>query len=139
MNRAPSIDEYEAVRAAVQAYVDACGAADADALRAALHPQWTMYGIDELSVETATSAADFVAWVDDQVPPTGYRATITELDIAGDAAAATLVEEKYYDINYVIYFTLVRYGQGWTITTKTFSQVPPKERRGASCQDAREI
>ena len=128
MNRAPSIDEYEAVRAAVQAYVDACGAADADALRAALHPQWTMYGIDELSVETATSAADFVAWVDDQVPPTGYRATITELDIAGDAAAATLVEEKYYDINYVIYFTLVRYGQGWTITTKTFSQVPPKER-----------
>lgn len=128
MNRVPSIDEYEAVRAAVQAYVDACASADAHALRAALHPQWTMYGIDELSVETATSAADFVAWVDDQAPPTGYRATITELDIAGDAAAATLVEEKYYDIDYVIYFTLVRYGQGWTITTKTFSQVPPKKR-----------
>ncbi|MCZ3388419.1 MAG: nuclear transport factor 2 family protein [Actinomycetia bacterium] len=124
----PAIHEYEGVRAAVQAYADACALADAEALRAALHPRWTMYGIDELSVETATGADDFVDWVDGQVPPTGYRATITNIDIAGDAAKATLVEEKYYDIDYVIYFTLVRYDGAWSITTKTFSQVPPKER-----------
>lgn len=123
-----AIGENEAARAAVQAYVDACALADPEALRAALHPQWTMYGIDETSVETATSVDDFVAWVADQEPPKGYRATITALDVSGDAAVATLVEEKYYGIDYVIYFTLVRYGQGWTITTKTFSQVPPKER-----------
>ncbi len=123
-----AIDEYEDVRDAVQAYVDACGLADAEALRAALHPSWTMYGIDELSVEMATSAGDFVDWVDGQTPPTGYRATITAIDIAGDAATATLVEEKYYDIDYVIYFTLVRYDGAWSITTKTFSQVPPSER-----------
>ena len=111
-----------------RAYVDACESADAEALRAALHPRWTMYGIDDLSVETGASVDDFVAWVDDQAPPVGYRATITQIDIVGDAALATLVEENYYGIDYVIYFTLVRYGKAWAITTKTFSQVPPKGR-----------
>ena len=124
----PAIDEYEGVRASIQAYVDACALADAEALRASLHPMWTMYGIDQLSVDTAAGVDDFVAWVAEQAPPVGYRATITNIDVAGDAATATLVEEKYYDIDYVIFFTLVRYDGAWAITTKTFSQVPPRER-----------
>jgi len=119
------IEEYEAVRAAVQRYVDACVAADHDALRAALHPKWTMSGIDAEATDAATPAADFVAWVAEQSPPAGYRATITHVEIAGDAASATLVEESYYGIDYVIFFTLVRYEGVWAIVTKTYSQVPP--------------
>jgi hypothetical protein len=118
------IDEYSAVRSAVQRYVDACLGADDGALRAALHPAWTMYGID-FATDIAVSVDEFVAWVGDQARPTGYRATITHLEIAGDAATATLVEENYYDVDYVIYFTLVRYDGVWSIVTKTHSQVPP--------------
>jgi KaiC/GvpD/RAD55 family RecA-like ATPase len=123
-----TIDEYESIRAAIQAYVDACALADAEALRASLHPMWAMYGIDELSVDTAAGVDDFVAWVAEQAPPVGYRAAITNIDVAGDAATATLVEEKYYDIDYVIFFTLVRYDGAWAITTKTYSQGPPRRR-----------
>ena len=113
------------MRAAIQRYVDACKTADHDALRAALHPKWTMSGVDAEATDAATSVDDFVAWVADQEAPAGYRATIAQLDIAGDAASATLVEESYYGVDYVIFFTLVRYEGSWAIVNKTYSQVPP--------------
>jgi len=119
------IEQYEAVRAAVQDYVQACLAADGRALRDALHPRWTMYGIDANAIDAGASVDDFVAWVSEQAPPAGFRSTITHLEIAGDAAVATLVEESYYDTDYVTFFTLVRYDGVWEIVTKTYSQVPP--------------
>jgi len=118
------IEEYEAVRTALQRYVDACRSADPDALRAALHPAWTMYGIDDDTVDVAAAPDEFVQWLRDQDPPAGYRASVTRIDIAGHAACATLVEENYYGLDYVIYFTLVRYDGVWRIVTKTYSQVP---------------
>lgn len=118
------IEEYEAVRAAIQRYVVACQAADHIAVRAALHPKWTMSGVDAEATDAGATLADFVSWVAEHSPPDGYRATITHLDIAGDAASATLVEESYYGVDYVIFFTLVRYDREWAIMTKTYSQVP---------------
>lgn len=118
-----TIGEVSAVRSAIQAYVDACAAADAEALRTSLHPKWVMYGVDSVGADEATDVTDFVAWVGEQQPPPGYRATIGHVDISGDAAIATLLEESYYDTDYVIYFTLVRYSDRWQITTKTYSQV----------------
>lgn len=82
-----------------------------------------MYGVDSVGADEATDVTDFVAWVGEQQPPPGYRATIGHVDISGDAAIATLLEESYYDTDYVIYFTLVRYSDRWQITTKTYSQV----------------
>jgi hypothetical protein len=120
-----AIDEYEAVHSTVQRYVDACMAADGDALRAALHPKWTMYGIDAGATDVAATVDEFVGWVKEQAPPDGYRATITHIEIAGDAAVATLVEESYYDTDYVVFFTLVRYESAWSVVCKTYSQIPP--------------
>ncbi|MEO8106527.1 MAG: nuclear transport factor 2 family protein [Actinomycetes bacterium] len=117
--------DVEAVQAAVQEYVQACARADPDALRGALHPAWTMYGIDSLAVDVGTGVEDFVEWVGQQRPPDGYRASIAQVDIAGDAAVATLREENYYGVDYTIFFTLVRYDGVWQITTKTHSQIPP--------------
>lgn len=122
--------EEEAVRAAVQAYVDACASADANALREALHPAWTMYGIDSLGVDAGTGRAVYVEWVGEQQPPHGYLATISQVDVAGIAAMATLLEENYYGIDYTIFFTLVRYDGTWRITSKTYSQMPPVEPQG---------
>ncbi len=122
------IEEYEAVRAAIQRYVVACQAADHLAVRAALHPKWTMSGVDVETTDAGATLEDFVSWVAEHSPPDGYRTTITHLDIAGDAASATLVEESYYGVDYVIFFTLVRYDREWAIVTKTYSQVPPDSR-----------
>ncbi len=121
---ATSVEQVEEVRAAVQLYVDACAAADTEALRSALHPRWTMYGVDSESTDIASDVDDFVGWVGAHEPPVGYDATISEIHLAGRAAVATLVESNYYGIDYVIYFTLVRYDDKWTITTKTFGEVP---------------
>ena len=119
------IDDLEAVRAAVQRYVDACTRADSEALRSALHPAWRMYGIEPapLDEEVAVPVEEYVAWVAERQPPVGYRATITQVEISSDVAMATLVEEKYYDIDYIVFFTLVRSGGTWCIVTKTYSRV----------------
>ena len=121
----PSLDEYEAIREAVQRYVDACLIADHDLLRSALHPKWTMYGIDDGATDVAVTVDEFVGWVRDREPPEGYRAEITNVESAKHVAAATLVEENYYGIDYVIFFSLVRYDGRWTIVTKSYSQVSP--------------
>lgn len=118
------LDDAEAVRAAVQGYVDACRDADPEMLRAALHPAWTMYGIDSDTVDVAAAPDEFVQWLQDQDSPAGYRAGITRIDVAGHAACATLVEESYYGIDYVVFFTLVRYDGRWQVVTKTYSEVP---------------
>jgi hypothetical protein len=119
------IDDLNAVRAAVQRYVDACTNADSQALRSALHPAWRMYGIEPspLDEEVAVPVDEYVAWVADRQPPVGYRATITQVEITADVAMATLVEEKYYDIDYIVFFSLVRSGGTWCIVTKTYSGV----------------
>jgi Putative lumazine-binding len=117
------IDDLDAVRAAVQRYVDACTNADSEALRSALHPAWRMYGIDTSDEEVAVPVDEFVAWVAGRQPPVGYRATITHIEITTDVALATLVEEKYYDTDYIIFFSLVRSGGRWSIVTKTYSSV----------------
>jgi len=118
------IDNLNAVREAVQRYVDACANADSEALRSALHPAWRMYGIDTSEEEFAVTVDEFVAWVaDKQQPPLGYRATITHIEIASDVAMATLVEEKYYDTDYTVHFSLIRSGGMWHTVTKTYSRV----------------
>jgi hypothetical protein len=116
------MDDLNAVREAVQRYVDACTNADSEALRSALHPAWRMYGIDTTE-EVAVTVDEFVDWAADKQPPLGYRATITHIEIASDVAMATLVEEKYYDSDYTIHFSLIRSGGRWHIVTKTYSRV----------------
>ena len=121
-----SLADIEAVRAVVQKYVDACAAADASWLRAALHPSWTMYGVDALGTDVASTVNDFVTWVAEQPPPVDYRAAITHVDVSGVVASVTVVEENYYGLDYVICFTLVRYGAEWALVTKSYSQIPPQ-------------
>jgi len=129
------LDDLDAVRAAVQRYVDACTDADSEALRTALHPDWRMYGIEEAGDEVAASVDDYVAWVAKRQPPVGYRATITHLEIATDVATATLVEENYYDVDYVVFFSLVRYGGLWRIVTKAYSQVSSQQTQKLGHED----
>ena len=117
------IDDLNAVREAVQRYVDADTNADSQALRSALHPAFRMYGIDTSEEEFAVTVDEFVAWVAERQPPLGYRAAITHIEIASDVAMATLVEEKYYDTDYTIHFSLIRSGGMWHIVTKTYSRV----------------
>ena len=117
------IDDLNAVREAVQRYVDADTNADSQALRSALHPAFRMYGIDTSEEEFAVTVDEFVAWAADKQPPLGYRATITHIEIASDVAMATLVEEKYYDTDYTTHLSLIRSGGTWHIVTKTYSRV----------------
>jgi hypothetical protein len=117
------INDLNAVREAVQRYVDACANADLEALRSALHPAWRMYGIDTSEEEFAVTVDEFVDWASDRESPLGYRATITHIEITRDVAMATLVEENYYDTDYTIHFSLIRSGGMWHIVTKTYSRV----------------
>jgi hypothetical protein len=117
------IDDLNEVRTAVQRYVDACTSADPEALRAALHPAWRMYGIDPVDEEIAVPVDEFVAWLTGQQAPIGYRASITHIEITADAAMVTVAEEKYYDTDYIVYFSLLRSGGKWSIVTKTYCLV----------------
>ena len=58
--------------------------------------------------------------------PRCCRAAITHVDVSGVVASVTVVEENYYGLDYVIYFTLVRYGAEWALVTKSYSQIPPQ-------------
>jgi Putative lumazine-binding len=82
-----------------------------------------MYGVDSEATDQGANLSDFADWVAQQPPPEGYRATVSQIGIDGNCAMARLVEQDYYGIDYVIYFSLVRYQSDWQIVTKTYSEI----------------
>jgi len=50
-----------------------------------------------------------------------YRADITAITVAGNAAVATLTEQDYRGCDFVNFFTLACIGGKWQIVSKTYT------------------
>ena len=118
---ATAIDDYDAIKAVAQDYIDASAIGDAAKLERVFHPDARMFGslggqrIDIPIQELFKMAAAM---------PMGssYRARITAVNQVGDAADVTLVEEGCWGtVSFVDFFTLARIHGSWKIVGKTFA------------------
>lgn len=109
-------------RAVIDEYVAASAARDVDRLKSIFHPQALMSGYlgDQSLIGSPQPFFDAVQ----HAPPgakNGYRAEITQIEVTGRVASATLKEQNFLGMNFTDYFHLAKLGGRWTIVSKTFS------------------
>ena len=120
---AATIETYDAIAAALQLYMDAVAQGDSAKLAEAFHPDAQMYGAvgDHRYDMPITAFCEHIAEHPADVDGT-FRARITSIVQAGDAAAASMTEENHLGtLTFVNFFTLYRSNGRWRIANKTFA------------------
>lgn len=114
-----------AVRAVMERYVEAVYTGDVETLTALFHPQAAMSGYlgDELLVGGPEPfLADLAGRASMADSGHAYEATISNVEVMGRAANATLVEHGFFGISsFVNYYSLLHIDGEWRIMAKTFS------------------
>ena len=125
------IDDYDAIAATVQLYIDESTQGDAAKLTEGFHPDAQMYGAigNDRYDEPITEYTKLMA-----ESPGGetLRARITSIIQAGDAASAAVVEDGFWEtMSFVSFLTLSRIEGRWRIVNKNFAhtggQMPAEE------------
>ena len=115
------IDDYDAIAATVQLYIDGSAHGDAAKLSEGFHPDAQMYGAiggDRYDVPIT----EYIKLVGESPGGATMRGRITSIDQAGDAATATVVEEGFWGtMSFVTFLTLSRIDGRWRIVNKTFA------------------
>lgn len=115
---------HEAVRAAVQKYVDGCAAADPERVRDAFDEHAVMLGYlgpDCVTMSGADFAADVVATA--EPAGAGYSSDIHSIEVVGDVASAVLDEKGFLGADFRNFFGLIRRNGEWRIASKVFTTV----------------
>ena len=119
--RAGAIDDYDAIVATVQLYIDGSAQGDAAKLGEGFHPEAQMYGAvgDDRYDEPI---AAYIKLMGDSPGGEALRARITSVVQAGDAATATVVEEGFWGtLSFVTFLSLSRIEGRWRIVNKNFA------------------
>ena len=120
-----TIEAHDAIAAALQLYIDAVAQGDSAKLAEAFHPDAQMYGAvaDHRYDMPITAFCEYIAEHPADVDGT-FRARITSIVQAGDAAAASMTEENHRGtLTFVNFFTLCRSDGRWRIANKTFAHI----------------
>ncbi|VXB62725.1 nuclear transport factor 2 family protein [Aeromicrobium sp. 9AM] len=115
--------DQERVTAAVERYVDAVVASDAEAVSAAFRADawmWGYLGPDLVSAPISEFCQVVAETAEDDAWTADYSHTIEGIEVSGGVARATLKERGYRGGAFTNYFTLVRAAGEWSIASKTF-------------------
>jgi hypothetical protein len=120
-NYGRTIEDLDAIAAALQLYIGGVTQGDAASLAEAFHPDAQMYGaIGDKRFDMPI--AEFSKHVTPADVDGTYRARIISIIQDGDAAGAVLIEENYLGtLSFTDFFTLSRLEGRWRIVTKTFA------------------
>ena len=125
------IDDYDAIAATVQLYIDGSAQGDAAKLAEGFHPDAQMYGAvgDDRYDEPIT---EYIKLMAESPGGETLRARITSIVQAGDASSATVVEDGFWgNLSFVTFLTLSRIEGRWRIVHKNFAhtggQLPAEE------------
>jgi len=122
------IDDYDAIKAVVQLYIDGSSAGDRSKLKQAFHPDARMFGLAGGSRVDLNMDAFFDLSVKAPMNTDGsYRARLISTEQFGDAAVAVLAEDGCWgSVSFVDIFTLSRFADTWKIVGKTFAHTGGK-------------
>jgi hypothetical protein len=118
-----TIEGFDAITGAIQLYIDGVARGDAVKLTEAFRSDARLYGaIGEQSLDMPISEfIDHMAENPADVDGT-YRARITSIVQASDAAGAIVVEENFRGMySFADFFTLRRRDGRWRIVNKTYA------------------
>jgi hypothetical protein len=124
MRDAPTaVNEYDAIAATVQHYIDGAKSGRGDDMKPAFHPDATIYGYVGPDLFAGPIQLLF-DWNDQNGPATGLQARIADLDVAGTVATVRLEIDDWTGHRFTDRFNLLKVDGAWKIMNKVFHLHP---------------
>lgn len=118
-----TIEDIDSITQAVQLYIDGVARGDQAKLADAFHPDARMYGaVGDQRFDTAVAEFGEVVAASPGDGAGTFRARISSIVQAGDAASATVVEDGFWGtLSFVDFLSLCRIEGRWRIVAKAFT------------------
>ena len=116
---ATAVNEYDAIAKTVQHYVDGGKSGRADDMKAAFHPDATIFGYVGADLFAGPIQRLF-DWSDQNGPATGLQARLGSVDITGTIATVRLELDNWSGHRFTDMFTLLKIDGEWKIISKVF-------------------
>lgn len=113
------VREYDAIAATVQQYVEGGRIGRGDGMKAAFHPDATIFGYvgEDLFAGPIQLLFD---WVDQNGPAPDLEARLGSVDITGTVATVRLELDNWTGHRFTDMFTLLKIDGSWKIISKVF-------------------
>ena len=118
-----SLSEYDAITRTVQIYIDAGKSGRGDDMKAAFHPQATIFGYAGADL-FAGPIQQLFDWNDRNGPAKELEGRITSIDIIETVATVRLELENWTGRRFTDLFTLLKVDGEWKIMNKVFHLHP---------------
>jgi putative lumazine-binding protein len=116
---AEAVSEYDKIAKTVQIYVDGGRSGRGADMKAAFHPDATIFGYAGPKL-FAGPIQKLFDWNDQNGPATGLQANLANVDIAGTIATARLELDNWSGHKFTDMFTLLKIDGEWKIISKVF-------------------
>lgn len=117
--QAANIDDYQAIRAVIQHYIDGARTGKGELMRPAFHNDATIYGYvgDDLFAGPIQGLYD---WNDENGPAPDIQSVIASIDIYGTVATVRLESDNWTGLRFTDLFNLLKTDGRWQIMNKVF-------------------
>jgi Putative lumazine-binding len=120
MSTSPTtVSEYDAIAKTVQRYVDGGKSGRGAEMKAAFHPDATIFGYIGTDL-FAGPIQKLFDWNDQNGPATELQARLASIDITGTIATARLELDNWTGYRFTDMFTLLKVDREWKIISKVF-------------------
>jgi hypothetical protein len=114
-----AVDEYDAIAATVQHYLDGAKSGRGADMKPAFHEGATIFGYVGPDL-FAGPIQHLFDWNDQNGPATGLEARLASVDVAGSIATVRLEIDNWTGHRFTDMFTLLKVDGQWTIMNKVF-------------------
>ena len=118
-----AVQEYDAIAAALQHYIDGGRTGSSAEMRRAFHKDATIFGHFGPDL-MASPIQGLYDWVDQNPPATGLQVRVVSVDVAGTIATARLEMDNWGGHRFTDMFTLLKADGRWQVINKVFHLHP---------------
>jgi Putative lumazine-binding len=119
MAAATAVNEYDAIAATVQHYLDGAKSGRGGDMKPAFHEGATIFGYVGPDL-FAGPIQQLFDWNDQNGPATGLEARLASVDVAGSIATARIEIDNWTGHRFTDMFTLLKVDGQWKIISKVF-------------------
>ena len=120
MNDKPTdVEEYDAIAALIQHYIDGARSGKGDDMKPAFHEDATIFGYVGPDL-FAGPIQKLYEWNDQNGPASSIQSRITSVEVAGTIATVRLETDDWTGYRFTDMFTLLKVDGRWRIMNKVF-------------------
>jgi len=119
MSTSTNINDYDAIKAAIQHYIDGAIAGKGELMRPTFHADATIFGFVGPDL-FAGPIQGLYEWNDSNGPATGLVARIVSIDLVETVASVRVESDNWTGHRFTDFFNLLKLDDQWKVMNKVF-------------------